>query len=65
MAGVPTKRSRGFIEARLSVSQDHDTVARKQNKTKQNLSQSLEATAAWCSAQVRPHGAKATFYWRK
>lgn len=32
MAGVPLKRSRGFTEVGLDVSQDHDTAARKQNK---------------------------------
>jgi hypothetical protein len=30
----PVKRSRGFIEVRLNVSQTHDTAARKQNKAK-------------------------------
>lgn len=32
MAGVHVKRSRGFTEVRLNVSQERDTAARKQNK---------------------------------
>lgn len=55
MAGIPVKRSRGFIEVGLNVSQHYDTEARKQNKTKQNPNRSLEAVVSWCSAWARPH----------
>lgn len=50
LAGAPVKRSGGFTEVRLSVSQDHDTAARKPNQTKPNKI----LTELW---RLWPHGA--------
>lgn len=52
----PVKRSRGFIEGRLNVSQDHDTAARKQNKTKPQQITGSNGLSA-------PHGPG--LYWNK